>query len=508
MEGNNPVNPDKSILGIHIDGDCLNIVHLEQTTEGVELLHRTHEPLQDGIINDGLIIDTQAVSQKIRDFVQTNQIKTRKAVISLPCSAVRLKPCEFPAQTYKKLQEQVEEQIGKYSLFGGREVVFDYCTFEGKIRSTNKQTVLQAITSREISDAYLEIVNSVGLKLVGIEPAVLAIIKFSFNKQSTGSQAVSLLLVLDSVSANLSVFNKGLPQFCQNLNIGIKDLSQDKNGFSHLSEQIKSVLNFAHSLDETQQPAFILAANCDGEMMDTIVSQIKKDLNDVTIQIIDQNNIAKRFNVQGSDEKEVTLFAFASALTSFGVCEYDGQLNLVSQQSMNIHKTQKEISYTAKIIIALFLLSVATLVPLKMKIKSVEADLTNVAKKVTETIPIRDKIFNLKKQMQQVNSKLSAYIDAEKKLTNLPWPRVLSVIGDKVPGRVRISEISTTDTGEFNLFGKALAESYVHTFAKKLQNEELVEYAEVEEIEYDENRNSAIVDYKISCHIRLPESNL
>jgi len=502
------VNPDKAILGIHIDGDCLNIVHLGHTAGGVELLNWMSEPLQDGIVNDGLIIDVQAVSQKIRDFVQINQIKTRKTIISLPCSPVRLKPCEFPTQTYKKLQEQVEEQIGKYSLFGGREVIFDYCIFEGKIRSSNKQTVLQAITSREISDAYLTIANSAGLKLVGIEPAVLAIIKLSFNKKAADSQAVSLLLVLDSVSANLSVFNKGLPQFCQNLNISIKDLSQDKNSFSNLTEQMKSVLNFARSLDETQQPTFIVAAACNGEMVDKIVSQIKNSLSDVTFKLTDQCHITQQFSIQGTDEQEVPLFAFASALTALGVCEYDGQLNLVSQQSINIYKTKKEISFTAKIIIALFLLSIVILVPLKSKIKSAEAELIEMAKKFTETIPTRDKISNSKKQMGQVNIKLSAYIAADKKLTNLPWPKVLSVIGDKVPSGVRIAEISTTDTGDFMLFGKALAENYVHKFVKKLQNEELVEYAEVEEIEYDENRGSVIVDYKITCHIKLPEGNL
>ena len=65
MEGSNPVNQDKSILGIHIDGDFLNIVHLTQTANGLQVRSIAAESLEEGIIKDGLITDTQVISQKI-----------------------------------------------------------------------------------------------------------------------------------------------------------------------------------------------------------------------------------------------------------------------------------------------------------------------------------------------------------------------------------------------------------------------------------------------------------
>ncbi len=502
------MNRDKSILGIHIDDGFLNIVHLRRTVEGLQVYDWAAEPLEEGIVKDGLIIDTERIARRIRDFAKAGQLKAHKAIMSPSCATVRLKPSEFSAQADKQLQKQVEDQVGKYSLFEGQEVVFDYCTFEETAQSSNKQTVLQAVTTRQMSDACLAVAHRSGLDLVRIEPAVMPIIKLAFNKQAADSQAVSLLLALDSASSNLSVFKNGLPQLCQNLSVGTKDLSQDKNGLTHLTEQMKTVLEFAHSLAGSEQLVLRVAAACDSEKLEAIVSQIRQSLNDVTIEQIDQSQIAKELDVQGTDGGEVPIFALTSALTAFGVSELDVQLNLVSKESLTMQRTHKEMSLTAKAIAAVVLLSIAVLVPLKMKIKGVEAASSEIEAKIAKTIPMRDKITGLKKQIRQLKEKQTAYDAVGKELIDIPWPKVLQTIGDTVPDKVRIVDISTTDSGDFTLFGEALAERYVYKFVKELQNEELLESAKVEEIEYDDNSDQILVDYKITCKIRMPEGGL
>jgi len=502
------VNHDKTILGIHIDDDSLNIVHLGQSTNGLGVHNWTAEPLEAGVVKDGLIIDEQAVSQKIRNFIKANQLKSCKAVMSLPCSTVRLKPSEFPAQTDEQLKKQVEDQVGKYALFGGQEVTFDYCIFEESTQASHKQTVLQAVSTRQISDACLAVARRAGLDLVRIEPAIMPFIKLVLNKQAADSETVSLLLALDSASANLSVFKNDLPQLCQNLSIGTKDLSQGEDGFTRLTEQTKPVLEFAHSLADSQGLVLRVVAACDSEKLGAIASQIRQSLSDMTVEQTDCSQVAKEFDVQGTDGGEVPIFAFASALTAFGVSEFDGQLNLISQESLTVQRTQKEMSLTAKAIVAVILLSLAALVPLKMKVKSIEGASAKIEAKVTETIPMREKITTLKKQIKELKEKQSAYAVAGKELIDIRWPKALQVIGDAVPDKVRIVDISTTDSGDFTLLGEALAERYVYRFVKELQNGKFIGSAKVEEIEYDDNSTENIVDYKLTCKIRLPESDL
>jgi Tfp pilus assembly PilM family ATPase len=507
MEGNNPVNHDKSILSLHIDDDFLNIVYLGKAVNGLKVHSWACERLDGGIVNDGLIVHTEMIAEKIRDFIKARHVKTHKAIISLSCSTVRLKPSEFPTQTDGQMQKQVEDQIGKYGLFGGERIVFDYCVFEQMAQSSNKQTVLQAVTTRQISDACLEVAKKAGLDLVRIEPAVLPIVKLVFNKQAAASESVSLLLALDSASGNLSVFKSGLPQLCQNLTLGTKDLSQGKDGISNLTEQMKPILEFARSLTDSQQLVLKVAAACNSEKLEAVVGQIKQSLNDVTVEQIDCSQITKEFDLQCTNGEDVPFFALTSALTAFGVSAIEGQLNLISQDSLAIQKTRKEMSLTAKAIVTVVLLSVAALVPLKMKIRSVEAGCGVIEAKTAETIPISKKIAGLKKQIEQLKEGLSAYGKTDKELIDIPWTKALQIIGDAVPDGVRIVDILTTDSGDFTLLGEALAERYVYKFVKELQNNEFIENAKVEEIEYDNTNAASIVDYKITCKIQLSESD-
>lgn len=503
------MNHDIYILGIHIDDGFLNIVYMGKSVNGLQVHSFACEKLGDGTVNNGLIVHTEMIAGKIRDFIRTRRVKTHKAVISLSCSAVRLKPSEFPAQTNEQLQKQVKEQIGKYGFFGGENIVFDYCIFEHTSQSSGKQTVLQAITTRQISDACLETAKKAGLELVRIEPAVLPITKLIFNKQTAVSDGISLLLAMDFASGNVSVLKNGLPQLCQNLTIGTKDLSQDKDGISHLAEQMKPVLDFAHSLAGPEQLVLRVAASaCDSEKHQVIADRIKQSLNDVTVEQIDSSLTAKDFDIQDADSGQVPIFAFFSALTAFGISAPDWQLNLISKESLALQKVHKEMSLTAKAVAAVVLLSVALLVPLKMKIKSVEAVSVEIQEKVTETIPARDKIIDLQKQIKQLNERLSLYGKTGSKSIDIPWAKALQVIGDAVPDKVRIVDISTANSGDFTLTGQAAAERYVYKFVKELQNDGLIESAKAEEIEYDDNNAANIVDYKITCKVRLPGSDL
>lgn len=502
------MNRDRSILGIHIDDDFLNIVHLERAENGLKVYGSTSEPLEEGVVKDGLVVHTEKIARKIRDFIHTNKLKVRKAIMSLSCSTVRLKPCEFSARTDEQLQKQVEDQIKKYALYGNEEIIFDYFTIEQAARASDKQVVLEAVTTRRISDACLSVARQARLDLVGIEPAILPVIKLVYDKMLAESGGASLLLILDSRAGSICIFKEGVPQLFQSLSIGIKDILQGQSGFSCLKEQMKPVLEFARSLSCPPRLLLRIAASCSSDKLHEIRANIEQGMSDLAVEPIDFIHIVKQLDIRNAGDGSLPIFAFASALTALGVCEFDGQLNLVSQESLGRQETQKEISLTAKAIVAIVLLSVAAIYPLKKKIRSVEAASAEIGAKITETVPIQKKIADLKVQIKQLKEKQSAYILAGRELTDIPWEQALGVIGETVPRAVRIVDISTTDSADFTLMGEALTETDVYSFTKKLQNARLIDSAKVEEIEYDNSNAEAVIDYRITCKIRLPEGSL
>ncbi len=499
---------NKSILGLHIDDDFLNIVHLGQSANGLRVHNWAAEALEAGVVKDGLIVHKDTISQKIRDFVKGGHPKPRKATMLLSCSAARLQSSQFTARTDEQLQKQVQNQIRKYALFGSEEIVFDYCTFEEATATSNKQVVLEAVTTRRISDACLGVARKAKLDLTGIEPAIFPVIKLVYDKLVADSAGVSMLLVLDSRSGCMSVFKDGLPQFCQNLSIGVKGLSARGGNHAQLMDQIKPVLEFAHSLTNSGKLTLRIAASCSNEKLRAIASQIGLGCSDITVESIESSHLTKTIDRKDTAGEEVPILALASALTALGACRFSGELNLICQQSSARQRSQKQLSLTAKAIAVLVLLSVVARIGLNMRIKSVEAASAVIEIKVAESAPLKQNISRLRQQIKQLEEERSIYTAASQTLTDIPWPKALQVIADSVPDKVRIVDISTTKSAEFTVIGEARAERYVYRFAKELQNNKLLKTAKVEEIEYDDNGTESVVNYKISCKLQLSETDL
>ncbi len=496
----------KSTLGIYIDDDSLSMVLLGETKEGVQVRKWATEPLEEGLVENGSIINGGAISHKIRHFTKAHRIKAHKVVISPSLASVRLKASKITTQTDEQLHKEIEEQVAKYALFGSEQIVFDYCTIDGPVDTPNGNVVLQAVTTRRISDACLTVAHKARLKLVEVQPVILPIIRVACDKVPADSGSVSLLLALDSVSSNMIVFKAGQLRFCQNLSIGNKGISQEENGITSLTDQMKAVLEFARSLAGSQKLVLRVAANGSSKQLGAVVGQIKQSLTDVKVEQINPAQVAKQFDVEGADSGDLPIFAFACALTGLDVFEFAEQLDLVSKESRAMHKTQDELSLMAKAVAVIVILSVAAIFPLKKKIGSVEASSAEIEAQIAQTVPMEQKIAGLMKQIKQLKKQQSAYTAAGQELICNPWPEVLQAIGDSVPDEVRIVDIATSDS-DFTLVGESLAENDVHRFAGTLQNSKVVDSANVEDIEYFNSGAKTMVDYTIVCTIQPPEDD-
>ncbi|MCK4752806.1 MAG: pilus assembly protein PilM [Planctomycetes bacterium] len=500
---------NNSIIGIHLDDKVLNIIYLGRDGDSLNVYSWVSELLEQGVIQDGIVINEEIIVQKIKDFVKTAKPKTNRAIMSLSCSAARLKPAKTSAATDEEIREKLQQQVAKYVLFGKKETVFDYCLFEQGVGASRQKTTLQAVATRQASDACLSIAQAAKLNLITVEPVVLPLIKIAYDKQNTQRDAVSLILALDSVSGGIAVFKGNIPQLCKNLTVGIKDLSEQSDGFIALREQLNPVLSFANSLAGSSQLTMKIAANCTGEQLGNIADTVKQKLSDVTVEKIDSTTIAEQFSVKNVDNADMPTFAFVSALAMLDVCQFSGQLNLMSQKSLIRYRTRKEMSLTTYAIVAVVLLSILAVIPVRTKMKSVKADSTGIKTKIAEVAPMKQKITHLKEQIENRQKKLAVYLKVDKGLINIPWPQTLQAIADTVPDQIRIVEISTIEPGVFTLLGEASTENHVYGFAKKLQGSKIIETAKVEQIEYDNDENAkSVVNYKIICKMLLQDSNL
>ena len=501
----------KSILGVHFDDNFLNMVHLKQTPSALQLCNWKTEPLDEALVQDGMVLDTETIAKKIQKFLKAGRQKVHKVVILLSCSAVRLTSSEFPLQSTEQLKQQIEEQIAGYNLFDNEEIVFDYCLFEKLTGTQKSQTVLEAVTSRSVSDACLAIARQAGLDLTAVEPAILPIMNLNFNELSTEPDTVSLLLALGSTSGNLLVFKDCLPRFCRSLNTGTKNISCDDDNIASLLSEMKPVLGFAGSLSDCKPGPVILrvAANCSNEKLKFIIEKLEQHLPDLVVSDVNCHEIKSRFDIEETGtNNDLPIFAFAGALTTLCQSEFTHRINLVSHRSLDMQKTQKQISFLAKAFAAIVILSIASIQPFRTKASVVIDETASIQAAIKKTEALKQKLTELTAWNKKLNQELSAYIDAGRDLVDIPWSQVLRTIGNVRPKKVRIVNIATIEPPDFIITGEALNESDIYRFAKELQNTNIIESAEAEELKYDNSNSYVMVNYRIICKLHLSKAQL
>lgn len=503
------MNRGKSILGIHIDDDFLNIVHLGQTPQGLRVYRWAAEPLDVGAVENGLFADVEIIARKIHDFLKADKHKAHEVVMSPSCSAVRLMSSEYSIGTDEHLRKQIADEIKKYTLFGNQEIVFDYCIFSGSDIGSDKQTVLKAVATRQVGDACLNAAESAHLSLSEVEPAALPIVKLTYGELLREPDAVSVLLVLDSVSGSMFVFEGSTPRFCQNLTMGIKDICGDKD-ISSLTEEMKRVLAFANSVVHSGKSSIDLriAVNSTGRKLKEVADRIESLLPDVTIKPIDSAQIAEQFDVQGADDEDLPILAFALTVTAMCESEYTGQLSLVSRESLIRQRAQTQVSLVAKVLVFVILLAVAAVSIFQTKTTRIVIASDVIEAEIIEAMPLKKKEADLKRQIQELTRQRSVYVKARESLTGIPWPRILHIIGGAIPGEVSMAAILPFNATDFKIVGETLHEENVYKFMKNLQAAELIENAKVEEIEYEDYDDYVLVNYRIICKIQSQEDDL
>lgn len=501
---------DKSILGVHIDDGSLTIVYLCRTANGLSVRGSAIEPLDDGVVKDGVIVSEEVVAQKIHNFCKAYRFRASNVAMLPSCAAVTLMPSEFPARSDEQMQIRVEEEIETYTLLGNEDIVFDYCTIEEDGKISDKQIVLEAITTKQTCDLFSDVARRAQVNLVRIEPAPLPVIKLVYGQLNDEPEAVSLLLVLDSKSGNISVFEKTVPRLFQNLNIGIKDLSENNETIGFLTERLRSALDFSRSLTASASTQIVLrvAASCKSAQLREIAAQLQKEFNGVTVKQIDSTEFMELFNIKDAGKEERPFLAFALALTALDVSEFGGQLNLLSRESLAMQKTQRQMSLTVKSMLVIFLLAALARYPFQMKTKELEAATAGIKAKNANVIPMKVKIAAARQQKEDLDERQEIYSLAIEELTDVQWPQILQIIADTVPDDVRIVSISTMGPESFMLTGEAWVESEVRSFAKELQKSELVETAKVGAIKYDDSGTHIMVKYEITCETNLQGEKL
>lgn len=212
-------------IGIEIAPERLNIVQLVKKGQTYKLDTFITEEVPEGIIEEGQIIDVPSLAELITETLENNNIKAKKVATAVPMREAIIRIIPIPAELDdQELRDMVlNHEAGLYLPYPREEVDLDYQKlgfFEDE-DGIEKVQVLLVATRKEVTDAYLDTFEQVGVEVDILEINSFALIRTIREqlRQFTPQEA-AVLVDIEFESTEIAIIVDGVPQFSRTVPIG------------------------------------------------------------------------------------------------------------------------------------------------------------------------------------------------------------------------------------------------------------------------------------------------
>ena len=156
----------KKLIGLDIGSNSIKLAEVIDTSNGQILNRFSQMPLAKGIITEGVINDTRALSSKIKELFKKSGCRSKSVVTALSGNSVVVKKVTFAQMDDAELQDLIRDEAGKYLPFDSMdEVNYDFQVLGDNEYNPNQMDVIIVAAKKDIVDAYVEATTSAGLNV-------------------------------------------------------------------------------------------------------------------------------------------------------------------------------------------------------------------------------------------------------------------------------------------------------------------------------------------------------
>lgn len=254
-----------SPVGLDIGRASIAAVRLQHQAGGSVIMSAALDQLPDGIINEGEVMDVDALANAIRNFWKTYKIRGKKVSLGLASQKVVVRTLDFPMLDKKELRQAIEFQAQDYIPIPIEEAVFDFhimsrFTDEDGIE---KQKVLVIAAQKVMVMNFIDAIKKAKLTIDGIDLQAFAMLR-TFSTRSfldagaPSGQATAIVNVASDVT-NMIIETNGEPQFTRITSFGGDDFTravQEQMGVSFAeAELLKARVGLAAQAQEGNSEA-------------------------------------------------------------------------------------------------------------------------------------------------------------------------------------------------------------------------------------------------------------
>jgi len=210
----------KQVVGLDIGSSSLKLVEILETPKGYLLNHFSQIPLPRGVIVDGVVVEQEQLTERIKELFKHAGCKLKMIVTSLSGHSVVIKKVSFPAMDEGELRDLINDEAGKYLPFDNMdEVNFDFQTLGENEFNPNQLDVLLCAAKKDIINGYTEAVKNAGLSVVIMDVDSFALETMYEENYDFEEDDTDVLVNIGASITNINVVKNGTSIFTRDFTL-------------------------------------------------------------------------------------------------------------------------------------------------------------------------------------------------------------------------------------------------------------------------------------------------
>jgi type IV pilus assembly protein PilM len=157
----------KQFVGLDVGSSSLKLAEVVETKTGFILNHFSEIFLDKGVIEDGLLINPDALTEKVKTLFKGTGLQGKAIVMSLSGHAAIVKKVTFPIMEELELRDMIHDEASKYLPFDNmNDVHYDFQILGQNEFNPNQMEVVLVAAKKEVVENFTKAIESAGLTVM------------------------------------------------------------------------------------------------------------------------------------------------------------------------------------------------------------------------------------------------------------------------------------------------------------------------------------------------------
>ncbi|MFH1080696.1 MAG: type IV pilus assembly protein PilM [Pseudomonadota bacterium] len=157
----------KQLVGLDVGSGSLKLAEILETKTGYLLNHFSEISLNKGTIEDGILTDPEALTEKVNILFKGAGLQRKALVVSLSGHAAITKKVTFPTMEAPELRDMIHDEANKYLPFDNMDDVnYDFQILGQNEYNPHQMDVMLVAAKNDIITDYIEAIENAGLTVM------------------------------------------------------------------------------------------------------------------------------------------------------------------------------------------------------------------------------------------------------------------------------------------------------------------------------------------------------